>query len=88
MSDSEVFYTLFDEVEQGFVGVKFLGTGNRENGQPRREKIDYYGDYTDRHVVTFSSPEAADKWLAPDGGYDRSRATLVRVTVKYAAEAV
>lgn len=88
MPDSEVFFTLFDEHAQGFVGTKFLGVNSREEGIPVRETIHFYGDYTDRGVVRFSSPEAANNWLAPDGGYDRSRATLVRVLVEYTAEAV
>lgn len=87
-ANTETYYVLLDEVEQAYVGTKFLGTGYRESGRPLREKVAFYGDFTDHGVVAFNSPEAADNWLAPDGGYDRSRATLVRVTVEYTAEAV
>jgi hypothetical protein len=88
MSESEAFFVLFDEVEEAFVGTQFLGTGYREQGLPLRERVAFYSDYTDRGVVRFNSQEAADNWLAPDEGYDCSRATLIRVTVQYTAEAV
>jgi hypothetical protein len=87
-ADTEVFYVLLDEVEQAWVGTQFVGTSVREDGTPVLERVAFFGDYTDDGVVRFKSPEAADNWLAPSGGYERSRATLVRVTVEYTAEAV
>lgn len=88
MNTLEIFYVLFDEIKLKWVGTEFLGTSVRESGKPVRETVAYFEDYTKEGVVRFNSPEAADNWLAPDGGYDRSRATLVRVTVEYTAEAV
>lgn len=87
-TDTKTFYVLFDEIEGGYVGTRFLGSSHRELLAPLRERIEYYPDYTDFRVVRFNSEVAANNWFAPNEGYDRSRATLVRVAVTYAAEAV
>lgn len=90
-TNTETFYVLFDEVEQGYVGTALLTTwvtDDANTSHPIRETIVTLPDYQDHRVVRFNSPEAANNWLAPGEGYDRSRATLVRVLVEYTAEAV
>lgn len=87
-ANTETYYVLFDEDKGAYVGTEFLGSSFREGGVPIRERISFFQDYTDLGVVHFKSPEGANNWLAPTGGYDRSRATLIRVTVEYTAEAV
>lgn len=90
VTNTETFYVLFDEPEQGFVGTDLLGIWATDPGSshPVREEVTYLPDYNDHRVVRFNSPEAANNWLAPGGGYERSRATLILVLVEYTAEAV
>lgn len=88
MTNSDVFYVLFDETEERYVGATYVGASYREHGTPVPERVSFHGDYLDHGVVRFASPEAARAWLAPAPGYDGKNATLIRVEAQYTAEAV
>lgn len=82
------FYVWYDEGNEGYAGIEFLGPSYREDGEVVRERVAFYDRIMDHRVVTFKSEEAARNWLAPSGGYDQDNATLVKVSVNYTAEAV